>query len=112
MIVTNGSTFDKNLTNSDAVNLKDKDQKQKQDAPKVAETPVKDAAAKPADPVAKDADGAKEKDAAKLSIDTKREQVKAMLEQSAATPQALEGVEEKATGADAPKLEQSSPTMP
>ena len=111
MIVTNGSTFDKNLTNSDAVNLKDKDQ-QNEDAPKVAETPVKDAAAKPADPVAKDADGAKEKDAAKLSIDTKREQVKAMLEQSAATPQALEGVEEKATGADAPKLEQSSPAMP
>lgn len=135
MIVTNGSSFDKNLTNSDAQKLKDKDQpKAKQDTAKekkavkedgkdqkVDSAPAAETAAKPATKAAapKKKDGgsaAKEsrEQTPKLSIDTKREQVKAMLEQSVATPKVeLEVVEEEIAGDEAKKLEQqvSSPQM-
>lgn len=110
MIVTNGSTFDKNLTSSDAENLKDKEQATKA-ADKADETAKvdkkKDHSANPSIPESKA--GAKE--APQLSIDTKREQVKAMLEQTVTNSKDLEVVEEEAAGADAQKLEKqvSSP---
>lgn len=142
LIVTNGSSFDKNLTSSDAVKLKDKDTGRKGDtaatgsskAPADPTRPpasARGAAAKtaagatPRDTKAKAGKAAKEAPGAsptkegreptpKLSIDTKREQVKAMLEQSVATPKVeLEVVEEEMVGADGQKAEipASSPQM-
>lgn len=142
LIVTNGSSFDKNLTSSDAVKLKGKDTDRKgaTAATGSSKTPAdstrppasaRGAAAKPAagatprDTKAKAGKAAKEAPGAsptkegreptpKLSIDTKREQVKAMLEQSVATPKVeLEVVEEEMVGADGQKAEipASSPQM-
>ena len=139
--MTNGSSFDKNLTTSDAQPLKDKEKEAaevrsepaaetKKGADKVDRAPEATAAAKPAaakkdpktardvkdvkDPkkravapatsTAKTAKTAKttRTEAPKLSIDTKRAQVKAMLDQSEATPKGeLEVVTEEMPPADA-----------
>lgn len=86
MIVTNGTTFDKNLTSSDGERLKEQEAaKEKVPAiEKKAEAPVKVPATKPAEAEVEEAGPAPVKEAReqapKLSIDTKREQVKAMLE--------------------------------
>jgi hypothetical protein len=134
LIVTNGSSFDKNLTSSDAEKLKDKDTSEadpkadskaatkKVDAapaagakPAAKATKAKDTTTKDTKAKATKTQGTDEKKApgaspvkesrekaSKLSIDTKREQVKAMLEQSVATPKVeLEVVEEEMVGGEA-----------
>jgi hypothetical protein len=148
LIVTNGSSFDKNLTSSDAEQLKDKDTSEtgaatagrkaatkKVDAapaagtgakPTTRTTKAKDTTTKDTKAKTKTAQGTDEKKATaatpakesreqapKLSIDTKREQVKAMLEQSVATPKVeLEVVEEEMAGGEAQADKQvSSPQM-
>ena len=119
LIVTNGSAFDAKLTNSDAQQLKGKEEEgaPAQAAGKAEAPPAKETAAEPAakaaEPESKEAEATREQPP-KLSIDTRREQVKAMLEQSVATPQAeLEVVEEEAAAKEAPKVETqvTSPQM-